>query len=85
MADNNHASSSNRPLFLMGSQNNEDPSPMVNIPNQPRQPSNLQGLLRYAIESRSENAVSGSSVQVLDEEVYLFTFSYFLSSPCDTT
>lgn len=43
-------------------------------PNQPRQPSNLQDLLRFSMEARSHGQ-SGSQVLPMDEEVSFHSFS----------
>lgn len=40
------------------------------VPNQPRQPSDLQGLLRFAMEAtKAEDAPNQSTFQPLDPEV----------------
>lgn len=43
------------------------------FPNQPRQPADLQGLLRFAMEAtKSEDAPNPSAFQALDPEVCAF-------------
>lgn len=69
-AGQENASSSARPLSIEGprpqDQNQSNAQP---IPVQPRQPSNLPGLLRFAMEAtRAEDAPHQSYAQPLDEE-----------------
>lgn len=63
--------SSSRPLSIEGprmQQNN--PSNVEIAPNQPRQPRDLQGVLRFAMEAtRAEDSPHESHYQPLDEEV----------------
>ncbi|CAK9815132.1 Hsp70-binding protein 1 [Anthophora quadrimaculata] len=65
------ASSSARPLSIEGPPNmsNTDTRILEPLPNQPRQPSNLQGLLRFAMEAtNSQNTTSNTQFQPMDEE-----------------
>lgn len=74
------SNSSTRPLSIEGpsTSNNETNSPQP-LPNQPRQPTNLQGLLKYAMDAaQSEDTENKPSVYPLDQEVcsliYLIKF-----------
>ncbi|KAK0086538.1 hypothetical protein PV326_005509 [Microctonus aethiopoides] len=61
-----NANSNSRPLSIQAPPANVSRLP---IPNQPRQPSDLQGLLRFAMEAtKDEDAPHQSNVQTLDEE-----------------
>lgn len=65
------ASSSARPLSIEGPPNmsNTDTRILEPLPNQPRQPSNLQGLLRFAMEAtNSQDTTSNTQFQPMDEE-----------------
>ncbi|XP_012285893.1 hsp70-binding protein 1 isoform X2 [Orussus abietinus] len=65
-----NASNNTRPLAIEGPRFPNVPNDAIEIvPNQPRQPSNLQGLLRFAMEAtRSEDAPHSSQFQPLDQE-----------------
>lgn len=39
------------------------------LPNQPRQPTNLQGLLRYAMEATHSQSNNDTQFQPIDKEV----------------
>lgn len=68
-----------RPLSIEGPRVNNEGQQQTRqqMPNQPRQPTNLQGLLRFAMEATSaEDAPHASHVQPLDEEVnYAINFA----------
>ena len=66
-----NSSSSARPLSIEGPRSQgHNQAAAQPIPNQPRQPANLQGLLRFALEAtKSEDAPHESRFQPLDEEV----------------
>lgn len=50
--------------------NNVHPQVFEPLQNQPRQPTNLQGLLRFAMEAtNSQNVTSSIQFQPMDEEV----------------
>ena len=50
--------------------NNVNPQVLEPLQNQPRQPTNLQGLLRFAMEAtNSQNVTSNTQFQPVDEEV----------------
>lgn len=49
--------------------NNTEPQVLEPLPNQPRQPTNLQGLLRFAMEATNSQNVSDIPFQPMDEEV----------------
>ena len=50
--------------------NNVNPQVLEPLQNQPRQPTNLQGLLRFAMEAtNSQNVTSNIQFQPVDEEV----------------
>lgn len=71
--DTRQSNSSARPLSIQGASNSDglNPPPQP-LPNQPRQPTNLQGLLKYTLEAAiSENAENKSQALPLDEEVCL--------------
>lgn len=66
------SNSSARPLSIEGPStcNNAEQNPPQPLPNQPRQPTNLQGLLKYAMDvTQSEGSENKLSVYPLDEEV----------------
>ncbi|XP_046420526.1 hsp70-binding protein 1-like [Neodiprion fabricii] len=74
MGSENNASNS-RPLSIqtVRAQNDSRQSHPQSMPTQPRQPSNLQGLLRFAMEARQEeNASQSSQFQPLDQERQAF-------------
>lgn len=61
-----------RPLSIEGpsNMNNTDPQVFEPLPNQPRQPTTVQGLLRFAVEAgNSQNRNSNIQLQPMDEEV----------------
>ncbi|XP_029051028.1 hsp70-binding protein 1 [Osmia bicornis bicornis] len=65
------ASSSTRPLSIEGpsTANNSQMPVQEVLPNQPRQPTNLQGLLRFAMEAtNSQDTPSDSRFHPLDKE-----------------
>ncbi|XP_012252016.2 hsp70-binding protein 1-like isoform X1 [Athalia rosae] len=69
--ENTSNTSNTRPLSIQAprSQNESRQPQFQPIPNQPRQPTNLQGLLRFAMEAtRNEDAPSASNFQPLDQE-----------------
>ena len=78
-------SSNIRPLSIEGPRsNNEGQTRQATqiMPNQSRQPSNLSGLLRFAMDAtQTEDAPHASHVQPLDEEVQ----SFFLILPISET
>lgn len=50
------------------------------LPNQPRQPQNLQGLLKFAMEAtKSEDAPNMSAFQAMDEEVQKLFFNLIIT------
>lgn len=50
--------------------NNTGPQVFEPLPNQPRQPTTVQGLLRFAVEAgNSQNRTSNVQLQPMDEEV----------------
>mgnify|MGYP004583189545 CR=1 FL=1 len=50
--------------------NNVHPQVFEALPNQPRQPTNLQGVLRFAMEAtNSQNVISNNQFPPMDEEV----------------
>lgn len=63
--------------------NNTEPQVLEPLPNQPRQPTNLQGLLRFAMEAtNSQNVTNDTPFQSMDEEVgsiniFTLTLLYF--------
>lgn len=66
-------SSSVRPLSIEGPSTSSNEPHLQPVPNQPRQPSNLQGLLKYAMDAaQSEDANNKASVYPLDEEKKTF-------------
>lgn len=72
--DTRQSNSSARPLSIQGASNSDglNPPPQP-LPNQPRQPTNLQGLLKYTLEAAiSENAENKSQALPLDEESKTF-------------
>ncbi|XP_011684829.1 PREDICTED: hsp70-binding protein 1 [Wasmannia auropunctata] len=71
------SNSSARPLSIEGpstsSNTNAEQIPPQPLPNQPRQPTNLQGLLKYAMDAaQSEDSENKPSVYPLDEEKKTF-------------
>lgn len=66
------SNSSTRPLSIEGpsTSNNVQPTPQP-LPNQPRQPTNLQGLLKYAMDA-AQSEENKSPVYPLDEEKKTF-------------
>ena len=69
---NSGQNSNARPLSIEASRTQSNPTNVEVLPNQPRQPSNLQGLLRFAMEAtKSEDAPNESSFHAMDHEVYL--------------
>jgi len=71
-AKQGQSNSSARPLSIEGpsTSNNAEQIPPQPLPNQPRQPTNLQGLLKYAMDAaQSENSENKSQIYPLDEEV----------------
>ncbi|CAK9832028.1 Hsp70-binding protein 1 [Anthophora retusa] len=80
------ASSSARPLSIEGPPNmsNTDTRILEPLPNQPRQPSNLQGLLRFAMEAtNSQNTTSNTQFQPMDEERKNFLKQTLSSLSCN--
>ncbi|KAF7412340.1 hypothetical protein HZH66_001236 [Vespula vulgaris] len=64
-----HPSSSARPLSIEGPRTSNNQIPPQPLPEQPRQPTDLQGLLRFAIEaSQAEGVTHEPQFQPLDEE-----------------
>lgn len=66
------ASSSARPLSIEGPSNvnNNEPQMLEPLANQPRQPTSLQGLLRFTMEANSsQSAATNTQFQPMDEEV----------------
>lgn len=62
------SNSSTRPLSIEGPSTSSNVSQP--LPNQPRQPTNLQGLLKYAMDAaQSEDTENKSPIYPLDEEV----------------
>ncbi|XP_001605940.1 hsp70-binding protein 1 isoform X2 [Nasonia vitripennis] len=63
------AGSNARPLSIEAPRTNQNPNNVEILPNQPRQPRNLQGLLRFAAEAtKAEDAPSDSRFCPMDEE-----------------
>ncbi|XP_017890008.1 hsp70-binding protein 1 [Ceratina calcarata] len=62
--------SSTRPLSIEGpsNMNTNEQRTTQPVPNQPRQPTNLQGLLRYAMEATNSQNTNESQFQPMDEE-----------------
>ncbi|KOC68800.1 Hsp70-binding protein 1 [Habropoda laboriosa] len=80
------ASSSARPLSIEGPSNmsNTETRVLDPLPNQPRQPSNLQGLLKFAMEAtNSQNITSSSQFQPLDKERQEFLRQALSSMTCN--
>lgn len=68
--EGNNASSSARPLSIEAPRTQNNANRMQVVPNQPRQPADLQGLLRFAMEAtKAEDAPNQSTFQPMDEEV----------------
>ncbi|KAK2587006.1 hypothetical protein KPH14_010973 [Odynerus spinipes] len=69
-SEESHPSSSARPLSIEGPRISNNPTQAGQpMPEQPRQPINLQGLLRFAMEAtRAEDAPHDPQFQPLDEE-----------------
>lgn len=72
-AGQENASSSARPLSIeaprLQSENQSSGQP---LPNQPRQPYNLPGLMRFSLEAKGSDTTSNEShIQPLDEEVII--------------
>lgn len=65
-----HSNSSTRPLSIEGpSTSNNEITSTQPFPNQPRQPTNLQGLLKYAMNAaQSEDTDNKPAVYPLDQE-----------------
>ncbi|XP_076618671.1 hsp70-binding protein 1 [Colletes latitarsis] len=81
-----HASSSARPLSIEGPRNtnNTEMQALVPIPNQPRQPRNLQGLLRFAMETtNSQGSTNDTSFNPMDKEKRQFLENMFSSLSCN--
>nr|XP_012220556.1 PREDICTED: hsp70-binding protein 1 [Linepithema humile] len=73
--DQSHSNSSARPLSIEGpsTSNNAETSSPQPLPNQPRQPTNLQGLLKYAMDAaQSEDTENKPPVYPLDQEKKTF-------------
>ncbi|CAK9796851.1 Hsp70-binding protein 1 [Anthophora plagiata] len=84
--EQSRASSSARPLSIEGPPNmsNTDTRILEPLPNQPRQPSNLQGLLRFAMEAtNSQNTTSNTQFQPIDEERKNFLKQTLSSLSCN--
>lgn len=80
------ASSSTRPLSIEGpsTANNSEPQVLQVLPNQPRQPSNLQGLLRFAMEAtNSQGASSDTQFHPMDKERQEFLKQTLSSLSCN--
>ncbi|KZC08673.1 PREDICTED: hsp70-binding protein 1 [Dufourea novaeangliae] len=80
------ASSSARPLSIEGPRNtnNVESEPLTLIPNQPRQPTNLQGLLRYAMEAtNSQHSANDTLLNPIDEERQRFLKEALSSLSCN--
>lgn len=63
-----HASSSARPLSIEAPSSNDASRVLEPVPNQPRQPTNLQGVLRFAMEANDGQNLQPSAFQQMDEE-----------------
>lgn len=74
-----NASSSIRPLSIEGPRSQDhNQAPAQPMSNRPRQPANLQGLLRFALEAtKTEDAPHESRFQPLDEEVNNYSQSMY--------
>ncbi|KAK1127650.1 hypothetical protein K0M31_003148 [Melipona bicolor] len=78
--------SNTRPLSIEGpsNMNNVHPQVFEPLPNQPRQPTNLQGLLRFAMEAtNSQNVTSNTQFQPMDEERQEFLKQTLSSLSCN--
>ncbi|KAF3428909.1 hypothetical protein E2986_03637 [Frieseomelitta varia] len=78
--------SSMRPLSIEGpsDMNNAHPQVFEPLQNQPRQPTNLQGLLRFAMEATSsQNVTSNTQFQPVDEERQEFLKQTLSSLSCN--
>ncbi|XP_011643484.1 hsp70-binding protein 1 [Pogonomyrmex barbatus] len=66
--------SSARPLSIEGpsTSSNVNQTPLQPLSNQPRQPTNLQGLLKYAMDAAQSEDMENKSVYPLDEEKKTF-------------
>ncbi|KAL6257356.1 hypothetical protein P5V15_010932 [Pogonomyrmex californicus] len=73
-AKQGQSGSSARPLSIEGpsTSSNVNQTPLQPLPNQPRQPTNLQGLLKYAMNAAQSEDVENKSVYPLDEEKKTF-------------
>ncbi|XP_012525261.1 hsp70-binding protein 1 [Monomorium pharaonis] len=74
-AKQGYSKSSTRPLSIEGpsTSNNVEETPPQPLLNQPRQPTNLQGLLKYAMDAaQSEDSENKPPVYPLDEEKKIF-------------
>lgn len=76
----NQPASNTRPLSIEGPStsnsvaSNELTSRAQPLPNQPRQPTNLQGLLKYAMDAaQSEDMGNRSQLYPLDKEVHIIS------------
>ncbi|XP_054002299.1 hsp70-binding protein 1 isoform X1 [Hylaeus anthracinus] len=84
-----HASSSARPLSIEGPRNSNSTESQVlePIPNQPRQPRNLQGLLRFAAETANSQVqgptTNDTRFNPMDEERRQFLEEAFSSLCCN--
>lgn len=81
-ANQNKSNSSRRPLSIEGPSTSNSTGhtslPLQPLLNQPRQPTNLQGLLKYAIDvAQSKNTDNKSQIYPLDEEVYIILLNWF--------
>ncbi|XP_012170117.1 hsp70-binding protein 1 isoform X1 [Bombus terrestris] len=77
-----------RPLSIEGpsNMNNTDPQVFEPLPNQPRQPTTVQGLLRFAVEAgNSQNRNSNIQLQPMDEERREFLKQTLSSLSCNVT
>ncbi|XP_033326531.1 hsp70-binding protein 1 [Megalopta genalis] len=81
-----NASSSSRPLSIQGPQstNNAESHNPALVPNQPRQPRNLQGLLRYAMEAtNTEDSTNSTQLNPMDAERQQFLTEALSSLSCN--
>lgn len=63
-----HASSSARPLSIEAPSSDSSSSVLEPMPNQPRQPTSLQGVLRFAMEANDGQNLQPSAFQQMDEK-----------------
>ncbi|XP_076278293.1 hsp70-binding protein 1 [Lasioglossum baleicum] len=80
------ASSRARPLSIQGPPNidNAESETLDAMPNQPRQPRNLQGVLRYAMEAaNSEESSRNTRLNPMDEERQQFLKEALSSLSCN--